>query len=731
MVTAPSELPVGSVSARPSSSGPLGRRRRRRPTGAPPPLPKSLGTTGKVWLAGLATLIGWTIVLLLSPAARRLTERVDTAVLQQVVRLRTPWLTDIATAIDRLATGWAFTVVAVVMIVLQMAFRRWRHLFTFLLSIVLVELIGSSLYDAFSRPRPYGVTAIGRWAGYSLPSPPVGMLAAVLVGVAYTLVPAGRPRRRAKVIIALLLAMLAGARLYLGVDHPSDILVGLALGVAIPLAGFRLFTPNDVVLVTYRPGKTAHLDVTGKRGDAIRSAMHDQLGLTILEARPVGLEGSGGSTPLRLRVADQPETYLFAKLFAMNHVRADRWYKLGREILYGRLEDEARFTTVRRLVEREDHALRLLRDSGIPTAAPHGIVEITPGREYMLVTGFIDHAQEIGEADIDDGLIDEALLLIRRLWDAGLAHRDIKPANLLVRDGRVFLIDAFFVQVRPSPWRQAVDLGNMMLVLALRTDADRVYQRALQFFTPDDIAEAFAATRGVASPTQLRAFMKRDGRDLIDQFRKLAPERPRIALQRWSFRRIGLALAVVLALVFAVTQTFNLFVPVHDLPVSGKPDCGTGKLMILMAQSVPSATLVPCVASLPAGWDLGGVHVKRNRATFWLNSDLGGERAVEAQLMRPGACDVSAATPVPSDEVGTERYEQPERLPPNLRSTRYYLFPGGCVTYQFSFAEGANPSLMFNVDQALAFQPRSTLVDHVRATTDLALCGAGARCQDE
>jgi len=730
MVTAPSELPVGGVAARLHSSA-VGRRRRRRPTGAPPPLPKSLGTTGKVWVAGLAALVGWTIVLLLSPAARRQTERVDTAVLQHVVRLRTPWLTDIATTIDRIATGWAFTVVAVAMIVLQMAFRRWRHLFTFLLSIVVVEMIGSSLYDWFSRPRPYGVTAIGRWAGYSLPSPPVGMLAAVLVGVAYTLVPAGRSRRRAKVVIALLVAMLAGARLYLGVDHPSDILVGLALGVAIPLAGFRLFTPNDVVLVTYRPGKTAHLDVSGKRGDAIRSAMHDQLGLTILEARPVGLEGSGGSTPLRLRVAGQPDTYLFAKLFAMNHVRADRWYKLGREILYGRLEDEARFTSVRRLVEREDHALRLLRDSGIPTAAPYGIVEITPGREYMLVTGFIDNAQEIGEADIDDGIIDEALLIIRRLWDAGLAHRDIKPANLLVRDGRVFLIDAFFVQVRPSPWREAVDLGNMMLVLALRTDADRVYQRALQFFTPDDIAEAFAAARGVASPTQLRVVMKRDGRDLIDQFRKLAPERPRIALQRWSFRRVGLALAVVLGLVFAVTQTFGLFVPVHDLPVSGKPDCGTGNLMVLMSQSVPSATLVPCVASLPAGWDLGGVHVKRDRTTFWLDSDLGGERAVEAKLMRPGACDVSRATPVPSDEVGTDRYEQPERLPPNLRSTRYYLFPGGCVTYQFSFAEGANPSLMFNVDQALAFQPRSTLVDHVRATTDLALCGAGARCRDE
>ena len=69
----------------------------------------------------------------------------------------------------------------------------------------------------------------------------------------------------------------------------------------------------------------------------------------------------------------------------MNHVRADRWYKLGRQILYGRLEDEAPFSSVRRLVEYEDYALRLLRDAGIPTATPYGIVEITPEREYMLV----------------------------------------------------------------------------------------------------------------------------------------------------------------------------------------------------------------------------------------------------------------------------------------------------------------------------------------------------------
>jgi tRNA A-37 threonylcarbamoyl transferase component Bud32/membrane-associated phospholipid phosphatase len=672
---------------------------------------------------------GWVLVLLASSTARRVTDRADAAVLRRFAGVRAGWLTDVATAFDRVATGWTLTALAVAVLVLQIAFRRWRHLFTFLASILVIETAGVALYNAFSRPRPYDVTAIGRWAGFSSPSPPVVVLAAVLVAVIYSLVPAGVARGRAKLVVAAVLLLFGTARLYLGVDHPFDVLAGVAIGIAVPLAAFRLFTPNEFVPVTYRQGKTAHLDVTGRRGEAIRRAVHDQLGVTVIDAHPVGLEGSGGSTPLRLRVDGDPEhEYLFAKLFAMNHVRADRWYKLGRQILYGRLEDEARFSNVRRLVEYEDYALRLLRDVGIPTATPYGIVEITPEREYMLVTSFIDGAREIGDADVDDSVIDEALQLVRRLWDAGLAHRDVKPANLLVRDGRVFLIDAFFVQVRPSPWRQAVDLGNMMLVLAVRSDAERVYHQALQYFTAEDIAEAFAATRGVASPTQLRAMMKSDGRDLIGQFRRLAPERPRIALQRWSFHRVGLTAAVAAGVVLAAVNAVGMFTPAHDLPVSAPPDCGTGRLMLLMAQAVPTATQVPCVASLPAGWELGGAHVERHDATFSLDSDIGGDDAVTATLLPPDECDVTGAVPVPSDEVGTERFERPDRLHPELRSTRYYLFPGGCVTYEFAFDEGAGPALMFNAEQALAFQSRSALVDRVRDATGLALCGAGTEC---
>jgi tRNA A-37 threonylcarbamoyl transferase component Bud32 len=160
-------------------------------------------------------------------------------------------------------------------------------------------------------------------------------------------------------------------------------------------------------------------------------------------------------------------------------------------------------------VEHEDYALRLLRDSGVPVPRPFGSVELTPEREYLLVTEFLEDATEISEVPVDDTVIDEGLAIVRRLWDTGLAHRDLKPANLLVQHGHVRLIDTFLTEVHPSPWRQAVDLANMMLVLALFSDPATVYRRARRLFTDSDIGEAFAARQGRAMPSQVRQLLLR------------------------------------------------------------------------------------------------------------------------------------------------------------------------------------------------------------------------------
>ncbi len=536
--------------------GPRGAGRRRRPSGEPPPLPRRLGVSGGVWIVLAVTVVAVAALALVYQAVGGGVERWSSAVLRRVVVIRTGWLSTVVVGLNTgLVSRWTIRVLRIGTLAALLGLRRWRHLLIFLGCVVGVELAAFQLSLLVASPRPAGVVIVGDWEGFSFPSPPVAALAVTLAGIAYSLLPAGRLRSYGKWAAGVVLLVVVLARTYLAVDHPTDLLAAVILGVGVPVVGFRFFAPNEVFPVSYRLGRAAHLDVGGRRGQAIRAAVHDQLGLTVLEATPVGLEGSAGSTPLRLRVAageGRPERVLFAKLYARSHVRADRSYKLGRTILYGALEDEAPFGSVRRFVEYEDYTLLLLNHLGIPTPAPFGFVEITPEREYMIVMEFVENAREIGEAPVDDQVIDSGLLLVRRLWDAGLAHRDIKPANLMVRDGQVGLIDVFFVQVRPSPWRQAVDLANMMLVLAVRTDAPRVYQQALRYFTDEEIAEAFAATRGVASPTQLRAALKNDGRDLVAEFRALAPHRRPVAIQRWSIRRIGLSLLVLAVVTFAV-----------------------------------------------------------------------------------------------------------------------------------------------------------------------------------
>ena len=65
----------------------------------------------------------------------------------------------------------------------------------------------------------------------------------------------------------------------------------MVLGVAAPLAAFRLLTPNAVYPVRYSRGRPAHLDVTGERGEAIVRALQDQLGVLATDVSPFGLAG--------------------------------------------------------------------------------------------------------------------------------------------------------------------------------------------------------------------------------------------------------------------------------------------------------------------------------------------------------------------------------------------------------------------------------------------------------
>jgi hypothetical protein len=150
--------------------------------------------------------------------------------------------------------------------------------------------------------------------------------------------------------------------------------------------------------------------------------------------------------------------------------------------------------------------------------------------------------------------------------------------------------------------------------------------------------------------------------------------------------------------------------------------------MILAAQAVPSAALLPCIKALPSGWTAPGTdaEIASGQASFWLDSGQAGVQAVTITLT--ATCDTSGAQQIPSDQPGMRRFERPLSLAPQFSDIRYYTFPGGCATYQFLFAPGASPVLAAAVDSALSFTPRSALVGYVRRTENLALCGRGAVC---
>jgi hypothetical protein len=138
--------------------------------------------------------------------------------------------------------------------------------------------------------------------------------------------------------------------------------------------------------------------------------------------------------------------------------------------------------------------------------------------------------------------------------------------------------------------------------------------------------------------------------------------------------------------------------------------CAPHEALLLMAQSVPTASLVPCVEILPAGWTLGDVVVGNGRSRFTLTSDRGGVLVAELTA----SCDLAGAVELTSERPGARRYLRVERNAAGVAMTRAYTFPGGCVTQRLVAPEASRQRLASESSSALGFTTRDDLAAALR-----------------
>jgi membrane-associated phospholipid phosphatase len=225
--------------------------------------------TGWWWLGlGTIAIIASTIAFnQVHPVGGGKLPPVDQRALEELARLRTPVLTRTMVVVAGLSSQWVIAALGWATILVLLAVRRFRHLLVFLGVALLIHAITSSLaystMEQVSTLRPAEIAILGPTGRSAYPVLPLATLTGRLVSMLYCLVPQGRRRQQGKVVVAAMVALVGLARLYLAIDTPTTVLVGIVIGVTIPLVAFRLLCPDEVFPVTYRRGRTAHLDVGG------------------------------------------------------------------------------------------------------------------------------------------------------------------------------------------------------------------------------------------------------------------------------------------------------------------------------------------------------------------------------------------------------------------------------------------------------------------------------------
>ncbi len=159
-------------------------------------------------------------------------------------------------------------------------------------------------------------------------------------------------------------------------------------------------------------------------------------------------------------------------------------------------------------------------------------------------------------------------------------------------------------------------------------------------------------------------------------------------------------------------------------PPTGGPTCptrieptpkGVNGSLLLTAQTVPGAAIVPCLRALPAGWTFRDFQARKGKARMILDFGRDGDRAT-VTLTR--TCDVAGATEAVSDISGSRRYDVVHESRVSYRSDRFYVTPGACIAYHFVMHRSTGAEQVSLLTRTLGVVERDVLRRYVHDYSD-------------
>ncbi len=226
------------------------------------------------------------------------------------------------------------------------------------------------------------------------------------------------------------------------------------------------------------------------RGDSsvelseVEEALEEYYDVEDLEASPI--DGDNWlSVPL---VVDDE---YFVKVVTPQNTYTHSVFTLARNIgarVAGSMPFFESFDSPLEMAEHELKAAERMRKAGVNAPEPLDVVPVDGSA--LLVFEYLDGFHTLGDVDVDEEILEEVFVNLRRLHENGLAHGDFSLENVLVVDDHVYFIDATNLSNGSRDDAVSYDLACAIGALSTQLPPSEVVAAAFDHYSEDDVVHA-------------------------------------------------------------------------------------------------------------------------------------------------------------------------------------------------------------------------------------------------